>query len=488
MKNITRKLKLFLPILLAVIVISGYLLTQPANSIMMDVNPVIEIVTNRLDRVVKIRALNMNAEEILKGFNPKDKSLEGTISDLVDLLVFTGYLSGDGDNMIKLTVKDDTVDQKLVNRVNRAIVAMLENKQMEARIINGMMIESEPVVAGVKDEEKEVERQLISKEEAEKIALGIVDGRVVEVELDNLKSGKPEYEVEIIKDGVKHEFEIDAYTGRVKEHEIDYSKTVDRQPQKPDQTTTPAKSLIGKDKAQDIALKEVSGGEIIKSKLDNLNEKDEDPEYEITIVKDGVKHELEIDAYTGRIKEHEIDYNYSTGKGTKPSTPTESTTPKEPTVPKEPSVPAEPAKNELIGEKKALEIALGLANGDVIEIELDDLNKKDKNPEYEIVIIKDGVKHEIEIDAYTGRVKEHKQKTPSKDTDKKPVLVIDDMIGIERAKEIALGVKNGKVLSVETEREDGEMAYEVEILFEGQKYEILIHAYSGKVLEVELDD
>ena len=102
----------------------------------MDVNPSIEIVTNRLDRVLEINPLNDDAKDLLKGFNPKDKNLERTVNDLVDLMILTGHIKGGEDNIVMITVSDDSVDNKLVDKVNRAIMAMLENKQIEATILN----------------------------------------------------------------------------------------------------------------------------------------------------------------------------------------------------------------------------------------------------------------------------------------------------------------------------------------------------------------
>ena len=132
-----RKVFYALPIfILALIVMVGVVVTQPANSLTMDINPSIEIVTNRLDRVVEINPLNDDARELLADFNPKDKNLESTVNDLVDLMILTGHIKGGQDNFVMITVADDTVDNKLVDKVNRAIKAMLENKQIEATILN----------------------------------------------------------------------------------------------------------------------------------------------------------------------------------------------------------------------------------------------------------------------------------------------------------------------------------------------------------------
>lgn len=123
------------PILLLVLVAGGFYVTQPATSLTMDVNPSIEIVTNRLDRVVRINPLNEDAENLLKDFNPKDKRLDKTINDLVDLMILTGYIHGEKDNFLMITV-DDSVDSKHIDKVNSAIAAILKYKQIDVTVLN----------------------------------------------------------------------------------------------------------------------------------------------------------------------------------------------------------------------------------------------------------------------------------------------------------------------------------------------------------------
>ena len=64
-----------------------------------------------------------------------------------------------------------------------------------------------------------VGRDIISRQEAERIALDRINGEVIKLELDDLHDSDPEYEIKILADGVIYEIEIDAYTGRIKEYE-----------------------------------------------------------------------------------------------------------------------------------------------------------------------------------------------------------------------------------------------------------------------------
>ncbi len=138
-----KKIYYALPIFILAMVMVGFVATQPANTLTMDVNPSIEIVTNRLDRVVEINPLNKDADELLRDFNPKNKNLEDTVNDLVDLMILTGYIKGGEDNFVMITVDDDTMDSSLVQKANRAIAAMLENKKIEATVLNQAIAKSE---------------------------------------------------------------------------------------------------------------------------------------------------------------------------------------------------------------------------------------------------------------------------------------------------------------------------------------------------------
>lgn len=320
MSKLRKNLVYILPIIMISVIFGGFTLMQPANSIRMDVNPSIEIITNRLNRVVEIKPLNLDAEELLENFDLDDKSLEGTVNDLVDLMILTGYISGGKDNTVTLTVKDENTDSKLVDKVNEAIKAMLENKQIEAKIIKQTIDETSIERYYEDDEDDDISEDrlsadILSKEQAERIALSKVDGQVTEAELDD---DDLEYEFHIVKDGLEHELKIDAVTGVVLEQEIEdeddeqemeidddkdlVSMPTPRQPKQetrqPEQET---KQIIGDLRAREIAMNLVSG-EVVEFDFD-----DDDKEYEVKIIGNGIEYEIKINAFTGEVIEFESD-------------------------------------------------------------------------------------------------------------------------------------------------------------------------------------
>ncbi len=111
----SRKMILMLP-LLSIALVAGlfYYLTVPSFRMTMDVNPSIEVVTNRLEQVVEVRALNEDAEKLLTGFTNDTRSLEATVSELVDLMILGGFIDGGTDNVVMISVRDLAANEEKV--------------------------------------------------------------------------------------------------------------------------------------------------------------------------------------------------------------------------------------------------------------------------------------------------------------------------------------------------------------------------------------
>ncbi len=141
---------------------------------------------------------------------------------------------------------------------------------------------------------------LITVERAKEIALKLIEGgKIVKVEFEQ-DDNEAEYEIEIIWDNLKHEIEIDAYTGKVKEHKTKKINSADNKPE----IKNSEKEILLAEEARNIALKVAGGGRVIDIELEIEGDK---AEYEVEIIKDNEKHEVEIDAYTGEILDHEIE-------------------------------------------------------------------------------------------------------------------------------------------------------------------------------------
>lgn len=141
---------------------------------------------------------------------------------------------------------------------------------------------------------------IMTMEEAQKIALKEVDGEVIKSSKDH-DDGRTYYEFEIITDGGKYDLEVDGESGEIvkKEKDDDYTSS---------QSTTDSQSnqaTITEDEAKKIATERIGGsGEFIKCELDN---DDGVLKYEIEVVKENKEYDIDVDATTGKITKYEED-------------------------------------------------------------------------------------------------------------------------------------------------------------------------------------
>lgn len=159
--------------------------------------------------------------------------------------------------------------------------------------------------------------------------------------------------------------------------------------------------------------------------------------------------------------------------------------------------PASTTTKKKIGVTKAKNAAFKHANvkaSDAWDVEVD-LDTENGKLVYEVSFDAGGYDYDYDIDAYTGKVLNHKKE---KDDDrqaaaKATVLVSPTSkktIGVDAAKSAAFkhaAVKSGKArdLEVELDDEKGSLLYEVSFDAGGYEYSYDIDAYTGKVVRSE---
>lgn len=133
----------------------------------------------------------------------------------------------------------------------------------------------------------------LSKNECKKLALKKVKKAAVISLTEKIDDGLTVYKVTLKKGNKKYKLEYLAEGRKLIEYEWETTKT-----------SNIGKGYISSSKAQEIALAKVSGGQVVKCKLDT---DDGIPEYEIDIIAGGFEYEFTIHAETGKILEMEID-------------------------------------------------------------------------------------------------------------------------------------------------------------------------------------
>ena len=166
--------------------------------------------------------------------------------------------------------------------------------------LSRLLLSKEPEAAGVVSSGEVSDKKYIGLEKAKEIALEKTpDGQITKAEYDT-EDGRMVYEVDVLLDGVEHEFDIDALTGDILKWDNEAKDDDDH----PSTSTTSSSTMIGRERAKKIAQGRLSGGKITELEL----EKDDGRwVYEGEIETAAVEVDFEIDAYTGDIHKWEED-------------------------------------------------------------------------------------------------------------------------------------------------------------------------------------
>ena len=137
----------------------------------------------------------------------------------------------------------------------------------------------------------------LTLEQASQVALSAVPGGTFVYGQEDHDDGIRVYEVVVIDDANKHEFEINAATGAIVERKMEpIARIASGQPLADDPARESAR----------LKALEASGGGVILEIKDETNRRGV-RSIEFEIYNNGYKHDIEIDAATGAIIEHESE-------------------------------------------------------------------------------------------------------------------------------------------------------------------------------------
>lgn len=261
--------------------------------------------------------------------------------------------------------------------------------------------------------------------------------------------------------------------------------------------------LIGLEEAENAALAHAGISEaeakITKSELD-LDKGNY--EYEIEFTAKNYKYEYDINAEDGSVMKFSKEAISSAAAETAAqtsSTTSNSEAPKQTEAPKpevttsavtqKPAVPSPSAEN-IITAEEAKAAALKHAGLTATEVTFTkaELDYDNGIAEYEIEFTSALNEYEYEINAATGTIIKYSKEA----LDIPAMKASQDTITVEEAKAAALeyaGLTASDVTftKAELDYDDGITEYEIEFKYGKKEYEFKIDAYSGKILEAEID-
>ena len=84
---------------------------QVDSIISIDVNPSLEITTNKQDVVLEVKAVNTDAKAVLDGMELRGTNLQTAVNAIIGSMLKQGYLTDGGENEILVTVQNGNPDK-----------------------------------------------------------------------------------------------------------------------------------------------------------------------------------------------------------------------------------------------------------------------------------------------------------------------------------------------------------------------------------------
>src|SRR5690625_680624 len=208
----------------------------PHSSILMAINPEVEMVLNRNGEVLEVTGTNEDGRSLIEDFETDSTEKTVVASELVDRAIEMGFLAEGGRVAIGIDTPDQVLFEEygvelrraLDDRISIAIeITNVEemNRQEEPEVEPEPETEPEPTPEPEPEPEEPATPTYISADEAKQIALnhaGVSEANadIEKVEFDT-DDGIPYYEVEFEVGDDDYEYEIHAISGTILDYDQD---------------------------------------------------------------------------------------------------------------------------------------------------------------------------------------------------------------------------------------------------------------------------
>jgi len=405
----------------------------PDSHVDIDVNPGVEIVTNKKNKVLQVQSTNQDGAAVIDGMDLKNTELKVAVNALIGSMVQKGYIQNDNTGIL-VTVRNDNEDKanKVKAEVLNDINTALSTNSVQATVINQTVkttVDAKKFAAennisigkavfvlnlAAKDtslDAKELARMKVSEIASLVVQKGIDIRDIVDYDSDDsIWENIADAIEDIDEDARKNAFSTSAAV----ENSTAAATTPQPAPTQPAATVAPATTAaqsnntvgdIGIEKAKEIAMSHagVSAGSVsfVKAKLDT---EDGVKVYDIEFYSVNVEYDYEINAATGDIVSFDQDIeNYAVP--TQPAAPTQpqsSATTQAATQPQT-AAPTQAAAS-VISVDKAKQVALSHAGVSGASFKKVKLDKDDGVRVYEIEFKVGNVEYEYDIDASSGAI------------------------------------------------------------------------------------
>ena len=401
----------------------------PDSHVDIDVNPGVEIVTNKKNKVLEVQSTNQDGAAVIDGMNLKNTELKVAVNALIGSMVQKGYIQNDNTGIL-VTVRNDNEDKanKVKAEVLNDINTALSTNSIQATVINqtvkttvdakkfaaenNISIGKAVFVLNLAAKDTSLDAKELAKMKVSEIASLVVQKGIDIRDIVDYDSDDSIWEniADAIEDIDEDAREKGIATSAAVENSTAAATTSQPAPTQPAATqaapeaTTAAQPKsnnasgdIGIEKANEIAISHagLSSGSVsfVKAKLDT---EDGVKVYDIEFYSGNVEYDYEINAATGAIVSFDQDIeNYEIP--TQPAAPTQAATQPQTAAPTQ-------AASSVISVDKAKQIALSHAGVSGASFKKVKLDKDDGVRVYEIEFKVGNVEYEYDIDASSGAI------------------------------------------------------------------------------------
>ena len=116
---------------------ASYAYLNPVATVSLDVNPSIEFRVNSFDKVISVKAMNDDGEQILEELDVKGMEIEKAIEAALDEMVEQKFLDEDDDKanvMISVMHKNETKQEEMTVYLNGEVNVFVKNAGIEAEV------------------------------------------------------------------------------------------------------------------------------------------------------------------------------------------------------------------------------------------------------------------------------------------------------------------------------------------------------------------
>jgi len=482
----------------------------PDSHVDIDVNPGVEIVTNKKNKVLDVQATNKDGDSVIDGMNLKNTELKVAVNALIGSMVQKGYITNNNTRIL-VTVRNDNLDKadKVKEEVLDDINFALYKNDIKANIMNQTLKNTVDAAKFAKENNISIGKAVFV------LNLAAKDSSLDAKELAKMKVS--DIAILVAKKGIDIRDIVDYDDDdSIWENIADAIEDVDEDVSENITGTTEALSKEKVSKTKQISINEAKqialahakvaqkDATFVKTELEYENNRQV---YDIEFYSKNVEYDYEIDAVSKDIISSDLDIeDYSIPVNTQDTQQQTDVN----------------AANGDIGIEKAKDIALsdaGLSRGNVSFVKAEP-DYDDGVKVYDIEFYSANVEYDYEINAASGAIVSvdrdienysiptaapnyTQSPTPAPTAAPAPTAVpaptaaptqaAHSNISAERAKQIALShaqVSGASFTKVELDIDDGVSVYDIEFKAGNVEYDYEINAASGAIISnsSEIDD